>query len=88
MLDKIIDALIGETLHEVLDKLKYSEIRLKLLNNFGLRPDTSPNDFEGVYVYTLIEYGVGKQKRFFRTCYAKYEFIYPITHMNKGFHCF
>ena len=62
MLDKIIDALIGETVHEVLDKLKYNEIRLQLLNKFGLKPDTPPNDFEGVYVYTLIEYGVGKQK--------------------------
>ncbi|WP_217357020.1 pentapeptide repeat-containing protein [Dolichospermum sp. UHCC 0299] len=62
MLDKIIDVLIGETVHKVLDKLKYSEIRLQLLNEFGLKPDTPPNDFEGVYVYTLIEYGVGKQK--------------------------
>ena len=25
---------------------------------------------------------------FFRTCYAKYEFIYPTTHINKGFYCF
>ena len=62
MLDKVVDALIGETVHEVLDKLKYSEIRLRLLNKFGLKSDTPPNDFEGVYVYTLIEYGVGKQK--------------------------
>ena len=29
----------------------------------------------------------GKKFRFFRTCYAKYGFIYPITHINKGFHC-
>jgi hypothetical protein len=28
------------------------------------------------------------QNRFFRTRYAKYEFIYRITHINKGFHCF
>ncbi|MDM3847759.1 MAG: hypothetical protein PT116_22700, partial [Aphanizomenon gracile PMC638.10] len=62
MLDKVVDALIGETVHKVLDKLKYSEIRLRLLNKFGLKPDTPPNDFDGVYVYTLIEYGVGKQK--------------------------
>ncbi|MBE9250242.1 pentapeptide repeat-containing protein [Dolichospermum sp. LEGE 00240] len=62
MLDKVVDALIGETVHKVLDKLKYSEIRLRLLNKFGLKSDTPPNDFDGVYVYTLIEYGVGKQK--------------------------
>ena len=62
MLDKVVDALIGETVHEVLDKLKYSEIRLRLLKQFNLIPDTPPNDFEGVYVYTLIEYGLGKEK--------------------------
>jgi WD40 repeat protein len=62
MLDKVVDALIGETVHEVLDKLKYSEIRLRLLKQFDLIPDTPPNNFEGVYVYTLIEYGVGKEK--------------------------
>ena len=52
MLDKVVDALIGETVHEVLDKLKYSEIRLRLLKQFNLIPDKPPNDFEGVYVYT------------------------------------
>ncbi len=26
--------------------------------------------------------------RLFGTCYAKYEFIYPTTHINKGFYCF
>ncbi|MBO1049770.1 MAG: hypothetical protein HEQ10_19610 [Dolichospermum sp. DEX182a] len=55
-------AILSSCQHEVLDKLKYSEIRLQLLNKFGLKPDTPPNDFDGVYVYTLIEYGVGKQK--------------------------
>jgi 3-hydroxyisobutyrate dehydrogenase-like beta-hydroxyacid dehydrogenase len=29
-----------------------------------------------------------KELWFFRTCYAKYEFIYPTTHINKGFYCF
>ncbi|WP_254449302.1 NACHT domain-containing NTPase [Anabaena sp. UHCC 0253] len=62
MLDKIIDALIGEAVGEGLKKFQSSEIRLQLLNKFGLKPDTPPNDFDGVYIYTLIEYGVGKQK--------------------------
>jgi predicted NACHT family NTPase len=62
MLDKVVDALIGELVSKVLDKLQYSEIRLRLLKQFNLIPDTPPNDFEGVYVYTLIEYGVGKEK--------------------------
>ncbi|MDM3862893.1 MAG: hypothetical protein PT118_24415 [Aphanizomenon gracile PMC644.10] len=87
MLDKIIDALIGETVHEVLDKLKYSEIRLRLLNEFGLKPDTPPNDFEGVYVYTLIEYGVGKPKiilQLFKEKEIKEEFQKAFT-QNKSF---
>ena len=62
MLDKVIDALIGELVSKVSDKLQYSEIRLRLLKQFNLIPDTPPNDFEGVYVYTLIEYGLGKEK--------------------------
>ena len=87
MLDKIIDVLIGETVHEVLDKLKYSEIRLRLLNKFGLKPDTPPNDFEGVYVYTLIEYGVGKPKiilQLFKEKEIKEEFQKAFT-QNKSF---
>ena len=60
MLDKVVDALIGELVSKVSDKLQYSEIRLRLLKQFNLIPDTPPNNFEGVYVYTLIEYGVGK----------------------------
>ena len=62
MLDKVVDALIGELVSKVSDKLQYSEIRLRLLKQFNLIPDKPPNDFEGVYVYTLIEYGVGKEK--------------------------
>ncbi|OBQ20427.1 MAG: hypothetical protein AN488_12830 [Anabaena sp. WA113] len=62
MLDKVVDALIGELVSKVSDKLQYSEIRLRLLKQFNLIPDTPPNDFEGVYVYTLIEYGLGKEK--------------------------
>ncbi|MBO1058631.1 MAG: hypothetical protein HEQ27_19820, partial [Dolichospermum sp. JUN01] len=87
MLDKIIDALIGETVHEFLDELKYSEIRLQLLNKFGLKPDTPPNDFEGVYVYTLIEYGVGKPKiilQLFKEKEIKEEFQKAFT-QNKSF---
>jgi WD40 repeat protein len=87
MLDKVVDALIGETVHEVLDKLKYSEIRLQLLNKFGLKPDTPPNDFDGVYVYTLIEYGVGKQKvilQLFKEKEIKEEFQKAFS-QNKSF---
>nr|WP_234301161.1 hypothetical protein [Sphaerospermopsis aphanizomenoides] len=60
IIDDVIGALVEEAVGKVLDKLDHSETRLKLLNKFGLKQDVPPNDFDGVYVYTLIEYGVGK----------------------------
>ncbi|MGB3419669.1 MAG: pentapeptide repeat-containing protein [Dolichospermum sp.] len=62
IIDDVISALVGEAVGKILDDLQCNETRLRLLNKFGLKPDTPPNDFDGVYVYTLIEYGVGKQK--------------------------
>ncbi|MBD2444955.1 hypothetical protein H6G25_17540 [Dolichospermum sp. FACHB-1091] len=62
VIDDVISALVGEAVGKILDDLQCNETRLRLLNKFGLKPDTPPNDFDGVYVYTLIEYGVGKQK--------------------------
>ncbi|WP_242039580.1 hypothetical protein [Anabaena sphaerica] len=87
MLDKIIDALIGEAVGKVLDKLEYSETRLRLLNKFDLKPETPPNDFDGVYVYTLIEYGVGKPKailQLFKEQKIKEEFQKAFS-QNKSF---
>jgi WD40 repeat protein len=87
MLDKIIDALIGEAVDQVLDKLEYSETRLRLLNKFGLKPETPPNDFDGIYNYTLIEYGVGKPKailQLFKQPEIKQEFQKAFT-QNKSF---
>jgi WD40 repeat protein len=87
MLDKIIDALIGEAVGEGLKKIQSSAIRLQLLNKFGLKPDTPPNDFDGVYVYTLIEYGVGKPKailQLFKEKEIKEEFQKAFS-QNKSF---
>ncbi|QYX33549.1 hypothetical protein [Sphaerospermopsis torques-reginae] len=62
IIDDVIGALVEEAVGKALEKLDHSETRLKLLNKFGLKQDVPPNDFDGVYVYTLIEYGVGKPK--------------------------
>jgi WD40 repeat protein len=62
IIDDVISALVGEAVGKILNQFQYNEERLRLLNKFGLKPDTPPNDFDGVYVYTLIEYGVGKPK--------------------------
>ncbi|MEM9926891.1 MAG: AAA-like domain-containing protein [Cyanobacteria bacterium P01_D01_bin.50] len=44
------------------DKLQRNEIVIKILKQFNLAPEHPPADFSGVYVYTLIEYGVGKPR--------------------------
>ncbi|MBE9057314.1 pentapeptide repeat-containing protein [Sphaerospermopsis sp. LEGE 08334] len=62
IIDDVIGALVEEAVGKALEKLDQSETRLRLLNKFGLKQDVPPNDFDGVYVYTLIEYGVGKPK--------------------------
>jgi WD40 repeat protein len=60
-LDLIINALqalIGSP--AISQKLQRNELVIKLLKQFNLNPDHPPADFEGVYQYTLVEYGVGK----------------------------
>ncbi|HEY9801037.1 MAG TPA: hypothetical protein V6D25_11815, partial [Leptolyngbyaceae cyanobacterium] len=62
IIDDIISALVGQGVENVQDKLWHSEKVIQLLQKFKLKPDAPPNDFDGVYVYTLIEYGLGKPK--------------------------
>jgi hypothetical protein len=63
LLDLLIQALQMLTGSQLIkDKLQRSEIVIKLLKQFGLDPDHPPADFEAVYQYALVEYGVGKPK--------------------------
>ena len=48
IIDDVIAALVGKATDKVLDTLDHSEPRLRILNQFGLKPDTPPNDFDGV----------------------------------------
>lgn len=60
-IDLIINALqtlTGSTLLK--DKLMRNEYVIRVLKQLGLDPDHPPEDFEGVYNYTLVEYGIGK----------------------------
>jgi WD40 repeat protein len=60
-LDLIINALqvlMGSP--AISQKLQRNELVIQLLKRFHLDPDHPPADFEGVYQYTLVEYGVGK----------------------------
>ncbi|MBD2325652.1 NACHT domain-containing protein [Alkalinema sp. FACHB-956] len=60
LLAKALDMLIGSQL--VKDKLQRNEHVIRLLKQLGLSPDQPPADFDGVYTYALVEYGVGKPK--------------------------
>ena len=46
----------------VRDKLMRNENIIKILKKFNLDPEHPPADFDGVYAYALVEYGVGKPK--------------------------
>ncbi|MBD2488228.1 WD40 repeat domain-containing protein, partial [Aulosira sp. FACHB-615] len=78
IIDDIISELVAQGVQRVQDKAIRNETVLKILQKFGLQPDTPPNDCEGVYAYTLIEYGVGKPEvilKLFREAKIKEEFI-------------
>lgn len=60
-IDLIINALqtlTGSTLLK--DKLMRNEYIIRVLKQLGLDPDHPPEDFEGVYNYALVEYGIAK----------------------------
>ena len=60
IIDDIINSIVASGVSQVQDQLNRQENVVRLLKKFNLKPEAPPNEFEGVYVYTLIEYGVGK----------------------------
>ena len=60
--DIILNKLANSSLEAVKDKFTRHPRFIKLLEKFNLKPNKPPQDFAGVYVYTLIEYGAGKPK--------------------------
>jgi predicted NACHT family NTPase len=62
IVDTLTGSLVGSTLEQIREKAKRREIVIRTLEAVGLRPDAPPPDFDGVYAYTLVEYGVGKPK--------------------------
>ena len=53
-----IQALTGSQF--VKDKLQRSEHVIRVLRQVGLDPEHPPEDFEGIYAYAIVEYGIGK----------------------------
>ena len=54
----VLQSLTGSTF--LRDKLKRSEHVIRILKQVGLDPEHPPEDFEGIYNYALVEYGIGK----------------------------
>ncbi|MEO0840110.1 MAG: NACHT domain-containing protein [Cyanobacteria bacterium J06643_5] len=66
-------------------KLERNETVIKILKQFNLAPEHTPADFGGVYVYALVEYGVGKPRcllEFFRQEDIKKAFRKAFDHYN------
>jgi hypothetical protein len=72
------ELIAGEGLELVKDKAKRKEGVLRVLTKLGFKLDAPPaNDFDGVYAYTLVVYGIDKPKPlidFFRHSFIKSAF--------------
>jgi hypothetical protein len=45
---------------KIINQVQRNEIVIKILKTLNLDPANPPKDFDGVYAYALVEYGVGK----------------------------
>ena len=79
VLEMVIGAIVEMGVDATWDSVKRHETMLKLLKHLKLEPNTPPQDFEGIYAYTLVEYGVFKpqpvlkffQNKFIQDAYKK-----------------
>ena len=68
-LSMVVGAIVEMGVEAVWDRTKRREAVIKVLRKAGLKPDVPPSDFDGIYAYTLVEYGVWKPRpvlEFFR----------------------
>ncbi|GAB1537952.1 hypothetical protein NUACC21_06070 [Scytonema sp. NUACC21] len=61
-LEKVINTILPFASRKVIDIAQRQENVIKILEKLKLDPHQIPSDFEGVYVYALVEYGVGKSE--------------------------
>jgi WD40 repeat protein len=79
LLFNVLQVLTGSQF--VADKAQRNEHVVRLLKQVGLDPEHPPADFEGVYAYALVNYGVGKPK----VCLD----LFRSQEIRQGFrHCF
>src|SRR5436190_13141166 len=55
------------------EKAKRRESVIKLLKHFNFDPNQPPTDFDGIYTYTLIEYGVDRPEPILN--FFRYKFV-------------
>ena len=80
------ELIAGEGLEFVKDRAKRKESVLRVLTKLGFSIDSPPpNDFDGVYAYTLVVYGIDKSKailEFFRHPFIKDAFRKSFENRN------
>jgi hypothetical protein len=59
-LSMVVGSIVEIGVEAVWDKAKRREAVMKVLRKAGLKPDAPPTDFDGIYAYTLVEYGIWK----------------------------
>jgi predicted NACHT family NTPase/WD40 repeat protein len=61
-LSMVIGAIVEMGVESIWEGAKRREAVIRALRKAGLKPDAPPSDFDGVYAYTLVGYGLGKPK--------------------------
>ncbi|MDJ0716324.1 MAG: hypothetical protein QNJ54_19285 [Prochloraceae cyanobacterium] len=56
----VITKILPCAVPKIIDKAQRNEIVIQVLKNLNLDPAHPPKDFDGVYAYSLVEYGIDK----------------------------
>lgn len=60
LLEMVVGAIVEMGVEAAWDKAKRREAVIRVLKRVGIPLDDPPPDFDGVYAYTLVEYGIAK----------------------------
>lgn len=79
----VTSAIVAMGVEATWEKAKRRESVIKLMKRFKLDPINPPTDFDGIYTYTLIEYGIDRPEpvlNFFRYKFVKEAFKQAFYH--------
>ncbi|NES78187.1 MAG: hypothetical protein F6K08_19375 [Okeania sp. SIO1H6] len=95
MLDNIVKTIINaakSAVPQAIDAAQRNELVVNTLKKLKLDPTQPPKDVDGVYIYALVEYGVGKdeailklfrEKQIKNDFWSAYSANSPISFWNK-----